>query len=129
MYKVKIFGAGSIGNHLAHACRNKGWDVLICDPDAPALKRTQDEIYPLRYGAWDPGIRLCVNKDCPDENYDLTIIGTPPEHHLPVAADVMKKQQTRAILIEKPLCTPSLDLADEVVRLDQYLAAYRVCVK
>jgi hypothetical protein len=45
------------------------------------------------------------------------------------AADVMKQQQARAIPIEKPLCTPSLDLADEVVRLDQYLAACRACVK
>ena len=27
MIKVKIYGAGSIGNHLAHACRSKGWDV------------------------------------------------------------------------------------------------------
>ena len=26
--KVKIYGAGSIGNHLAHACRNKGWDAM-----------------------------------------------------------------------------------------------------
>ena len=33
MTKVKIYGAGSIGNHLAYACRSKGWDVTLCDID------------------------------------------------------------------------------------------------
>ncbi|KKN62280.1 hypothetical protein LCGC14_0513400 [marine sediment metagenome] len=31
--KVKIFGAGSIGNHLAQAARTMDWEVLICDSD------------------------------------------------------------------------------------------------
>ena len=44
---VKIFGAGSIGNHLAHASRKIGWDVSICDLDPEALKRTRNEIYPV----------------------------------------------------------------------------------
>ena len=52
MIKVKIYGDGSIGNHLAYACRSKGWDVkespislekgldaLICDKDPEVLKR------------------------------------------------------------------------------------------
>jgi hypothetical protein len=82
----------TLANHLAHACRDKGWDVLIRDPDAAALKRTKDETYPSRYGAWDPGIRLCVNKECPDEKYDMAIIGTPPEYHYPVAADVYEEK-------------------------------------
>ena len=58
MYNVKIYGAGSIGNHLAHGCRSKGWDVLMCDLDQQALERTRDDIYPSRYGQWDPQIRL-----------------------------------------------------------------------
>ena len=55
---VKIFGAGSIGNHLAHASRKIGWDVSICDLDPEALKRTRNEIYPGRYGEWDDNISL-----------------------------------------------------------------------
>ena len=39
MYSVKIYGAGSIGNHLSHACRNKNWDVTVCDIDQSALER------------------------------------------------------------------------------------------
>ncbi len=31
--KVKIFGAGSIGNHLANAARVLGWSVDLCDVD------------------------------------------------------------------------------------------------
>jgi len=56
VYSVKIYGAGSIGNHLAHACRTKGWDVLMCDIDPDALKRTREDIYPSRYGRWDPAL-------------------------------------------------------------------------
>ena len=35
--KVKILGAGSIGNHLAHASRKMDWFVDICDIDSDAL--------------------------------------------------------------------------------------------
>ena len=58
MFKVKIYGAGSIGNHLAHACCSKGWDVTLCDIDTDALKRTENDIYPSRYGLWDDKIKL-----------------------------------------------------------------------
>jgi len=60
MARVKVFGAGSIGNHLAHACRSLGWAVTLCDVDPQALRRTREEIYPARYGAWDDGIRLAA---------------------------------------------------------------------
>ena len=58
MIKVKIYGAGSIGNHLAHACRTKGRDVALCDKDTDALKRAKNDIYPSRYGLWDDKIKL-----------------------------------------------------------------------
>ena len=83
--KVKIYGAGSIGNHLGHACRNKGWDVLMCDSDPAALERTKQDIYPSRYGAWDEAIRLVTPDQLPDEDFDLVIIGTPPDSHLAIA--------------------------------------------
>ena len=58
MYKVKIIGAGSIGNHLAHASRGKGWAVTLTDQDPAALQRTRESIYPGRYGKWDDAIVL-----------------------------------------------------------------------
>ena len=41
MRTIKIIGAGSIGNHLANACRHMGWEVDMYDIDPDALKRTK----------------------------------------------------------------------------------------
>lgn len=109
MLNVKIFGAGSIGNHLAHASRSLGWAVTVCDIDQGALDRTQSQIYPARYGRWDKDIRLCLMKDAPRGAFDLIIVGTPPDSHIPLALEALK-EKPKAILIEKPLCPP--DLAD-----------------
>ena len=73
MTKVKILGAGSIGNHLSNASRSLGWQVDLCDTDPAALARTQNEIYPARYGKWDDGIRLFEYKDAPTSGYDLIL--------------------------------------------------------
>ena len=87
--RVKIYGAGSIGNHLANASRSLGYDVVICDIDEDALKRTKNDIYPKRYGAWDEDIKLYrVGKE-PVGGFDLIIIGTPPDTHLKIALDVL----------------------------------------
>ena len=51
--KIKVHGAGSIGNHLSHAARRLGWSVDLIDIDPAALERARDEIYPARYGSWD----------------------------------------------------------------------------
>ena len=64
-FKVKIFGAGSIGNHLAHASRCLNWDVDICDTDKEALDRTKYQIYPNRYGKWDKAIGLYKDDQIP----------------------------------------------------------------
>ena len=117
MYNVKIYGAGSIGNHLAHGCRSKGWQVLMCDLDQQALERTRDDIYPSRYGQWDPQIRLATPDNLPDEDFDLIIIGTPPDSHMALARSILETKPPRALLIEKPLCTPSLQGAQEIVEL------------
>jgi len=113
MHRVKIYGAGSIGNHLAHASRRLGWAVTVCDLDPKALTRTKEEIYPARYGQWDAAITLCVNAEAPVGGFDLICIGTPPDYHLPLAMQALR-EQPRAILIEKPLCTPSLDQAHDL---------------
>ena len=111
--RVKIYGAGSIGNHLAHASRRLGWAVTVCDLDPKALSRMKEEIYPSRYGQWDTAITLCVNAEAPSGGFDFICIGTPPDHHLPLALSALR-EQPRAILIEKPLCTPSLNQAQEL---------------
>lgn len=110
MFRVKIHGAGSIGNHLAHASRTLGWGVTVCDISGEALNRMKNDIYPQRYGKWDEGIRLYNINEVPIGEFDLIIIGTPPDSHIPLTMKAME-ENPKAILIEKPLCPPSLELA------------------
>ena len=105
MMRIKIYGAGSIGNHHANAARQLGWDVTVCDLDDEALNRMQTSIYPDRYGNWDDSIKLFNNSACPRGNFDLVIIGTPPDSHLKILDQVID-EKPRAVLVEKPLCTP-----------------------
>ena len=103
-----IYGAGSIGNHLSHAARTLGWAVTVCDVDPHALRRMREEIYPGRYGRWDAGIRLALVADLgPGDVFDCVIIGTPPDSHMAVACEALARAR-KALLIEKPLATPSL---------------------
>jgi predicted dehydrogenase len=118
--KVKILGAGSIGNHLAHASRQMGWSVDICDVDPAALDRTRNMIYPSRYGKWDEKIRLFNSKEATKGGYDLIFIGTPPDVHMSLALEALD-EKPRAILIEKPVCGPSLELADEFYKKSEKL--------
>lgn len=115
MFKVKIFGAGSIGNHMAHASRCLGWQVTVCDPSAAALERMRTKIYPSRYGHWDESIQLFTNDTAPKEGTDLIIVGTPPDYHASVALQALEENPA-AILVEKPFCTPDLNGADEFDR-------------
>jgi predicted dehydrogenase len=105
--KLKIYGAGSIGNHVAHAARSLGWEVTVCDIDRAALRRMKEQIYPARYGSWDENIGLFHNDDAPRTGFDMIFIGTPPESHLPLALAALGEEPD-AILIEKPLTVPSL---------------------
>ena len=103
--KVKIYGAGSIGNHLAHASRKLGWEVDVCDTSPAALERMKAQIYPQRYGQWDRSINLFLNQEAPRGIYDLILIGTPPEYHLSLALDALQ-ENPKAIQIEKPVSPP-----------------------
>lgn len=116
MYNVKILGAGSIGNHLANASRRLGWNVTLCDLDPAALKRTKEQIFPARYGKWDESIQLFTAADAPQGGFDLIFIGTPPDSHMNLAIQAIK-EKPKAVLVEKPLCTPALEKADELYRL------------
>ena len=113
MYSVKIYGAGSIGNHLSNAARQLGWSVDLCDTDPAALERTRHEIYPGRYGAWDSEIRLCGPDDVDQGGYDFIFVGTPPDSHMKLAIGAVG-EKPRAVLVEKPLCTPDLEGAQEL---------------
>src|SRR5262245_8723050 len=111
--KVKIFGAGSIGNHLAQASRSMGWSVDIVDPDPAALERTRTKIYPSRYGAWDTTINLLSPKETPRGGYDIICVGTPPDSHMALARAAVA-EKPKAVLVEKPLCGPDLEGAQEL---------------
>ena len=112
---VIIYGAGSIGNHLAHASRRKGWKVTVVDIDDDALRRTQLSIYPSRYGEWDKSIELRNVSELGAEQYDLVVVGTPPDLHLKIASEALRHQPC-AILIEKPASALDLAGADELVK-------------
>jgi predicted dehydrogenase len=114
MKRVKIFGAGSIGNHLAHAARTLGATVTVCDVSGDALERMRRDIYPSRYKQWDEGITLSSVEAQPQGGFDLICIGTPPDSHLPLALAALE-EQPGAILIEKPACPPSLEGAQAVI--------------
>lgn len=116
MRRVKILGAGSIGNHLAHAARSCGWQVDLCDPDPAALARTRGEIYPARYGAWDESIGLYGPDEAPRGGYDAIFIGTPPDLHVDLAGRAVE-EGPRLVHIEKPVCPPALEGAEELLAL------------
>ncbi len=113
--RVKIYGAGSIGNHLAHASRALGWEVSVCDVSARALERMRKEIYPSRYGRWDDQIKLYSNEAAPSDGFDLIMIGTPPDFHIPLALKSLD-ENPQGLLIEKPLGPPSLPRGNELWR-------------
>ena len=103
--RIKIFGAGSIGNHMAHAFRTLDFEVSIFDNDIDALERMQNEIYPERYGGWDEQINLYSSIDSFKGYYDIVVVGTPPSSHLEIALQVIN-EKPKALLIEKPLTFP-----------------------
>ncbi|TVS12332.1 MAG: gfo/Idh/MocA family oxidoreductase [Wenzhouxiangella sp.] len=115
MTNVKILGAGSIGNHLAHGARRLGWEVTLSDVDPAALERTRSDIYPSRYGSWDDAIRLAAPAELGNERFDVVILGTPPDTHIPLALAEIDRAPPRLMLIEKPLSPPDLGPCSELV--------------
>jgi predicted dehydrogenase len=112
--RVKIVGAGSAGNHLANACRGMGFDVVVCDIDEKALARMPKEIYPNRYGRWDPAIQLFPNDKAPKGGFDYIFVATPPEFQMGLAMEALE-ENPKAILVEKTPCPPHMELAHELL--------------
>lgn len=116
--KVKVIGAGSIGNHLAQASRRMGWDVVVTDNDPKALERMRNDIYPKRYGSWDESIQLYPAGKEPRGGYDIIVIGTPPDVHMKIALEALS-EKPKLLHIEKPLCTPDLVGVDAFVSVSK----------
>tara|TARA_B100000242_G_scaffold287093_1_gene253458 strand:+ start:1 stop:1023 length:1023 start_codon:yes stop_codon:yes gene_type:complete len=112
--KARIFGAGSIGNHLSNALRKLNYEIELVDIDKSALDRTKNEIYPSRYGKWDKSIKLLT---LPSEDFvDLEIIGTPPDTHANILLERLKQNKSRYWLVEKPFTIPSQTHIEELER-------------
>ena len=104
--KARIFGAGSIGNHLSNALRELKYEIEVIDIDQSALLRMKNEIYPSRYGKWDEKIILL---DKPSEEFvDIEIIGTPPDTHANILLKRLEEKNARYWLVEKPFTIPSI---------------------
>jgi len=116
MFSIRIVGAGSIGNHIAHAARTRACRVTLTDCDPRALARARDEIYPGRYGAWDPAIFLKETRDAIDDPADVVFIGTPPDSHVALALETLAHVKPKVLLIEKPLAGPDLAQCDELLK-------------
>lgn len=102
---IKIFGAGSIGNHLSQAARRMGWNVTVVDTDPAALQRMREDIYPSRYGAWDEAIKQYVAGEEPKGGFDMIMIGTPPHVRTKVALEALK-EKPKILFLEKPVSFP-----------------------
>ena len=102
--KIKIYGAGSIGNHLAFSSVLLKNFVEVVDIDPLALKRMKHEIYPSRYKAWNNKIKLTELKQDNDFSHDYYFIGTPPVSRIKLLEKINNaKLKPKAILIEKPI--------------------------
>lgn len=133
MRSIRIVGAGSIGNHLAHAARHRGWKVVLTDIDEGALQRSQNDIYPGRYGAWDDEIELKDARAASGDPADVVFIGTPPDSHITLALETLEKVSPQVLLIEKPLGCPDLagcaELAAEAEKKGVFCAVgYNHCL-
>ena len=110
--KVLIFGSGSIGNHLANACRQLNMSVSVTDISSKALLRMKNKIYPLRYKKWDKKIALIDYKKVfkLKQKFDLILIGTPPLTHISLLEQISNNLICDKIMIEKPLATYKVKL-------------------
>lgn len=102
--KIKIYGAGSIGNHLAYSSLFLKNSVEVVDKDPLALRRMKYEIYPSRYKRWNNKIKLTELKYDNNFSHDYYFIGTPPDTRIKLLKKILKyNHKPKAILIEKPI--------------------------
>ena len=66
----------------------------------------KDEIYSNRYGTRNEKIKISNKDELTSKNYDLIFIGTPPDTYFNLIENLIK-ENPKAILVEKPLCSPN----------------------
>lgn len=105
MKKVLIFGAGSIGNHMANAALKIKCEVYVTDIKFSVLQRMKQYVFPSRYGRWNKSIKIINYKEVflNKNNFDLIIIGTPPNTHIKLFKEIKNRIRFKKILIEKPI--------------------------
>jgi len=109
--EVLVYGAGSIGTHLAQASRRIGWNVTVIDTDPEALRRMREEVYPARYGAWDHKITCIPTEGFTPRvrDYEIIMVGTPPDSHVALTREALALQP-QLLHVEKPLFAAPDDL-------------------
>ena len=128
MKNVLIFGSGSIGNHLANACRSINLSVSVTDISQNALLRMKNKIYPSRYKKWDNKIELINYSSVfkQEKKFDLILLGTPPSTHLSLLKQISENLIYDKLMIEKPLSTHKEKLNKK--KLNPYIKDKRIFV-
>tara|TARA_B100001059_G_C17838305_1_gene589874 strand:- start:7567 stop:8607 length:1041 start_codon:yes stop_codon:yes gene_type:complete len=125
--KIKIYGAGSIGNHLAFSSVYLKNSVEVVDSDPNALKRMKDQIYPSRYKKWNKKIKLTSKKNDTDFSHDFYFIGTPPNSRISILKKILEsKLIPKGILIEKPITTSSSKNISELQKVVKKLISKKI---
>jgi len=111
--RVKIHGASLTGCFIASASRSLGWDVVLCEASEEEQKRVQKDIFPNRFGKWDPAIQLVVPEKAPRGGFDFIVITAAPDRRLEQAMEALEEKPL-GIMLDKPACPPSMELAHEL---------------
>ena len=93
--KIKIIGAGSIGNHMAYASRCLSFDTTVEDISYDALSRMRN-IYP---SDMENGIKINLTISKKKMKLNIVVIENSPDTHYNILKKILKDNQS-AVLIE-----------------------------
>lgn len=121
MKRVLVVGAGSIGAHHSRAWLDAGASVTVFDIQPEALARLDTQIFPSRYGIslTAAGGKLSADSNSHEE-FDLAVIGTPPDSHLEALR--VWGPKTSNIYLEKPLVPPT---SFHLENLEEFLEKFK----
>ncbi|MCS5524743.1 Gfo/Idh/MocA family oxidoreductase [Curtobacterium flaccumfaciens pv. oortii] len=103
---IAIVGAGRIGSLRASILVEEGFPVIAIDPRPPC----------------NAGLETVPNIGEVQTLPAAWIIATPTSTHLRVLTQIMRRDPTAAVLVEKPACTP-----EQLTRLRELLLLHRHC--
>lgn len=106
--RIGIVGAGSVGIHYARAWSKAGAEVTLFDNSRSALERLEETWF-RRYSTSLPStISTLADKNQFLENqFNLVIIGTPPDSHLEVFLSVHSRMPDIFVEVQKPFLPPN----------------------